>query len=118
MSYPINSFDIDGVIFMGDEFLGVYPGPQDIIVTGRSYEEKQTTFEMLYSRGIHNEVYFNPRPFDRKTRESSGEHKACVLAKIHNLGIHFEDDPIQIAVMRERLPDIRIVHLVHEFTEK
>ena len=34
--YPINSFDIDGVIYMGDDYDGIYPGPKDIIVTGRS----------------------------------------------------------------------------------
>ena len=45
----INTFDIDGVIFMGD-YNGVYPSKDDIIITGRSIEEWDETSAMLKSK--------------------------------------------------------------------
>ena len=54
----LNSFDIDGVIFM-DKYNGVYPGKDDIIITGRSKEERPETEAMLKSKGITNQVYYN-----------------------------------------------------------
>lgn len=122
MNKIINSFDIDGVIFMGDTFTGVYPGPDDVIITGRSFEEKEKTLKMLRDRGIHNEVYMNPLPFDQKTRKTSGQHKARTLFYLeeagYRFGIHFEDDPIQAEEIRKVMPDINIVMLEHELTEK
>lgn len=118
----INSFDIDGVIYMG-EYGGVYPGPSDIIITGRSFEEETATLQMLKKKGINNEVFFNPLPFDQKSRESSGEHKANILNDLRlfkgiKIGIHFEDDPIQAAVIRENAPHVQIVLLQHDLVEK
>ena len=34
----INSYDIDGVIYMGEGLDGLRPGPKDIVITGRSVE--------------------------------------------------------------------------------
>lgn len=118
----INSFDIDGVIYMG-EYGGVYPGPSDIIITGRSIDEMEATYQMLAKKGIKNEVFFNPIPFDQKTRESSGHHKAEILNMLRickgvNIGIHFEDDPIQAAVIREKAPHVQVVLLQHDLVEK
>ena len=118
----INSFDIDGVIYMGDAFTGVFPGPDDVIITGRSFEESDVTTNMLTSRGIHNKVYMNPLKFDEKTRRSSGQHKGRTLFYLgqmgYHFGIHFEDDPIQAAEIRKIMPDINIVMLDHDLTEK
>jgi hypothetical protein len=118
----INSFDIDGVIYMGDAFTGVFPGPDDVIITGRSYEEADITINMLHSRGIFNEVYMNPLKFDDKTRKSSGQHKARVLNRLleqgYQIGIHFEDDTIQATEIRAAVPGINIVMLEHNLTEK
>ena len=47
--HPINSFDIDGVIYMG-EYDGIYPGPRDIIVTGRSIHTRRETTKMLKAK--------------------------------------------------------------------
>ena len=118
----INSFDIDGVIYMG-EYGGVYPGPSDIIITGRSIDEMKATYQMLEKKGIKNEVFFNPIPFDQKSRESSGHHKAEILNMLRickgvNIGIHFEDDPIQAAVIREKAPHVQVVLLQHDLVEK
>lgn len=117
----INSFDIDGVIYMG-KIGGVYPGPSDIIVTGRSVEEMTETFFMLKTKGITNKVYFNPLPFEKKTRESSGSHKAKTLKRLIEGGMkisaHFEDDPIQIEQIQKLLPDLPIIYLQHNLFEK
>ena len=93
----INSFDIDSVIYMG-KYGGVFPGPKDIIVTGRSKEEEPETLVMLSSKGISNVVYMNPIPFKQKSREDSGRHKGRTLSHLERMGvrfgIHFEDDPV------------------------
>ena len=117
----INTFDIDGVIYLG-EYDGVYPGPNDIIVTGRSVEESVETLAMLDRKGIKNTVYFNPLPFDEKTRESSGRHKAEVILLIRSWGrehgVHFEDDEVQIAEIKKLVPGVRIVHVVSDLVTK
>ena len=74
----INSFDIDGVIFM-DKYDGVYPGDRDVIITGRSNEERSETEAMLKSKNITNELYLNPTPFESKSRKDSGRHKGRTL---------------------------------------
>jgi hypothetical protein len=113
----INTYDIDGVIFMGKELTGVYPGPFDIIITGRSYEERPETEKMLAERGIDNVVYFNLTKFDDKTREDSGYHKGITIAHLktvgYEIGIHFEDDPIQAGVIKIIHPELNIVLLQH-----
>jgi hypothetical protein len=121
MHKMINSFDIDGVIFM-DKFDGVYPGKDDVIITGRSKDEEPETLAMLKSKGITNTVYMNPTPFDQKSRKDSGRHKGQTLFYLEEMGmrfgIHYEDDPIQAEIIREMMPHINVVLLQHELVEK
>jgi len=104
----IASFDIDGVIFNGHGVPGIYPGPNDIIITGRSFEEEKETYEMLVARGIMNPVYFNPLPFNEKTRATSGLHKAVTLNRLLESGLnithHFEDDTVQAYTIKKLTP--------------
>lgn len=117
----INTFDIDGVINLG-EFDGIYPGPYDIIITGRSYEEAAETYVMLENKGIRNEVHFNPLPFDKKTRFTSGMHKGKIILELmkdgYEHGVHFEDDEIQIRAIKAIVPRVRIVHVVSNLVTK
>jgi hypothetical protein len=117
----INSYDVDGVLYMG-EFDGIYPGPNDVIITGRSFEETQETLEMLLRRGIRNKVFFNPLKFDEKTRTSSGQHKGRTLLSLmeagFEIGIHFDDDFVQLEEIKRLVPNIKTVHLVHDLVEK
>jgi hypothetical protein len=117
----INTFDIDGVIYLG-EYNGIYPGAGDVIITGRSYEETDETLAMLDRKGIRNTVFFNPLRFDQKTRESSGRHKARVILSLRELGlehgVHFEDDEVQIAEIKKLIPEVRIVHVVSDIVTK
>lgn len=117
----INTYDIDGVIYLG-KYDGLYPGKDDIIITGRSFEEEEYTLKMLHGRGIFNKVYFNKLKYDEKTRKTSGLHKANVIKMLIDSGIehgvHFEDDEIQIEAIKSLLPDVRIVHVVSDLVEK
>jgi len=118
----LNTFDIDGVIFVNEEVGGVHPGPYDIIITGRSFEEVPETREMLRARGIYNRVFFNRAKFVNKTREGSGLHKAETIQRLQRLGYnimcHFEDDEVQAEVIRKNCPNVTVVMLVHSLTNK
>lgn len=120
MTKLINTFDIDGVIYFGEEFTGVRPGENDVIITGRSFEQREETMEMLQSRGIHNKVYMNPLPRNDPSysRKASGWHKAQTIWDLkdmgYTIGLHFEDDPIQIEAIQESHPDLNVIHLVRE----
>lgn len=117
MSKTINGFDCDGVITVG-----IHPGPNDIIITGRSYEEKLETYTMLEHRGISNNVIFNDLPYDMKTRETSGIHKAKTITDLKLSGIiiknFFEDDPIQWEIIEEKCPWVNVIHVIHALTNK
>jgi len=118
----INGFDIDGVIHLGNGVCGVRPGPNDIIITGRSYEEEPETKAFLLKHGITNNVYFNPLPFKQKGRESSGIHKANTLNFVKNeegieVQFFFEDDEVQKAEI-EKAWTGKVIHVSHDFTEK
>lgn len=117
----INTFDIDGVINFG-EYDGIYPGKDDIIITGRSFEEEPETYAMLKRKGISNKVFFNPLRFHEKTRLTSGQFKGMIITRLINSGtvhgIHFEDDEIQIQEIRKIVPGVRIVHVVSNLVEK
>lgn len=118
----MNSFDIDGVIYIRKGLIGVRPGPDDVIITGRSFEEEAETRKMLHEAGINNHVFFNPLKFDQKSRAGSGVHKANTLNRLKddgfNIQIHFEDDPIQIEEIKKLAPWVNVVHLDHDLTYK
>ncbi len=113
MHENINTFDFDGVIT-----LGIYPGPKDVIITGRSFEERDDTIEFLRSRNIFNVVLFNRAEFNQKSRESSGLHKANRINELWESGVqvvnHFDDDEVQIAVIKQNLKyPTNIIHINH-----
>lgn len=118
----VNTFDFDGVCFFGPGLGGVLPGRVfDPIVTGRSIEESDETIQVLDQRGANNLVFFNPLPFDQKTRESSGRHKVAVISLLREHGIdvniHLDDDPVQLETIRQHLGDsVRLVFVSHNLT--
>lgn len=114
----VNGFDIDGVIT-----IGIFPGPNDVIITGRSFEEEEETLKMLHERGIYNLVFFNPVTFEEKTRKSSGEWKAWAIADLEDrLGVKienfFEDDSIQVQAITRVCPNLNVIEIAHDLTEK
>ena len=117
------SYDIDGVINLDELGCGIRPSSiDDIIITGRSIEEKPETIEWLHDQGIYNIVHFNPIPFDEKSRQSSGIHKGNTLNRLRDAGhiihIHFEDDEVQIAEIEKLCPWISIIHVKSDLVEK
>ena len=117
----VNTFDFDGVVYFGDNNPGVRPAPEDIIITGRSFEEREKTEFWCDKYGVRNRIIFSQVPIHLKTREISGYHKAITLRsllKTINIAIHFEDDPVQKAIIEAMVPQVKVVHFVHELTEK
>lgn len=113
----INTFDVDGVLYTRPDHTMIYPGPNDIIVTGRSFEEEEETLQMLHDRGIYNQVIFNPIPFNEKTRETSGIHKGHTINDLQQEGYevvyHIEDDPIQVAIIKG-MTSVKVIHVNHD----
>jgi len=121
----VNSFDIDGVIYFGEDVTGVRPCENDIILTGRPYHDREATEKMLHSRGIYNTIYMNPLDrYDNPIygRKASGIFKGQMINMLKDLGIevqmHFEDDPIQIKEIRKRCPNVSIVHCKRDNEER
>ena len=114
----INTFDIDGVIYFGEKGSGVRPCDGDIIITGRPFSDREETIKMLESRSIYNTVFMNPLSRGDNPhygRKASGIWKGHMIQYLKDLGyeigIHFEDDPVQIKEIEKRHPDLSIVHL-------
>lgn len=119
----INTFDIDGVINMGDKYNGLRPGIRDIIITGRSkIDEYEYTDRWLKMQGIFNSFIMNPVAFHEKSRENAGEHKAKTINGLIDagieIGLHFEDDPVQADIIERDCPRIKVVRIVHDLVEK
>jgi len=119
----VNGFDIDGVLNLGNGKCGIRPGPEDIIITGRSYEEEPETMVFLKRHGINNTVHFNKVPFESKSRKQSGTHKAHTLKwlrEIKGIEIEFfyEDDEIQKAEIEKGCDWIKVIHVCHDFVPK
>lgn len=113
----MNGFDCDGVITVG-----LFPGPNDVIITGRSFQEQPETEAMLKRKGITNKVIYNPSKYEDKTRETAGAHKANILNTFKHNGVDiitfFEDDEVQKAVIERECPWLNVVHVVHDLTNK
>ena len=118
----INTYDLDGVIFLGKDIEGLTPGLWDHIITGRSEEERPETEAFLHSKGIFNTLHMNPLPFDKKSRASSGIHKGNTIKRLESegyiIGVHFEDDPIQMEEIKKIVPHVNVILLVHDLVEK
>lgn len=92
----MNVFDFDGVVSVG-----IHPGPDDVIVTGRGYDEAAYVYGRLRSLGVLPvAVYFNPMTKAMgRSREQSGSHKAGIIRHLasygNRIGVLFEDDEVQ-----------------------
>lgn len=120
----IFAYDFDGVVS-----IGVRPRySDDVIITGRCQEEAHYVFEKLSEMGISTNVYFNQMTLAERGNHSvearvfSGKHKAKTIRELAEQGIiverFFDDDEVQIAVIKQEHPDLDIVHIVSNLVEK
>lgn len=120
----IYAYDFDGVIS-----IGITPrSKKDIIITGRCIDEQKHVKDILKERGIKCKVYFNPMTLVERgdhtveARTFSGNHKASTIARLKEEGINivrfFEDDPIQLGLIKESHPELPIVHIVSKLVKK
>lgn len=102
-------YDIDGVIFKKGKVIH-RPEKYDFIITGRSFQNAFKTVIELSEHMIYAPVYFNPRPSSEVMPVTSAEWKAIM---IRELGIeqYFEDDEMQIELIKARCPLVDIVHV-------
>lgn len=91
---------------------GLRPEPNDMIITGRSFEERPETERMLAKRSINNQVFYNPLKFEHKTRESSGRHKAFTIKELQSKGYivicHFSSDKVQAKIIKKECPEVSV----------
>lgn len=118
------AYDFDGVIS-----IGITPrSNRDIIITGRCIDEQEHVKSILKERGIKCRVYFNPMTLAERgdhtveARTFSGKHKASTIKRLKDEGINivrfFEDDPIQLGLIKESHPELPVVHIVSELVQK
>jgi len=120
--FEIHSWDCDGVVFINKDVRGLRPEPNDVIITGRSFEEEPETRAMLAKRAINNPIFFNPLKYHEKSRQTAGEHKARTIKRLrsegYNIVVHWEDDEVQAEVIRRECPEIHVIMIVHDLTYK
>jgi hypothetical protein len=123
-NHEIFAYDFDGVVS-----LGIRPRfSDDVIITGRCQEEAPYVFEKLAEMGISTNVYFNQMTLQERgnhtveARIFSGRHKARTIHNLKEEGIDvvrfFDDDEVQIAVIKQWHPNLDIVHVVSTLVEK
>lgn len=114
----IYGYDFDGVIS-----IGINPrSKEDVIITGRCIDEKNKVLNELRKRKISNKVYFNPMTLEERgnhteqARTYSGLHKAKTISSLKANGINiirfFEDDEIQMEIIKKQHPDLEIVYII------
>lgn len=116
----INSFDFDGTLTTGrfTPIVGV-----DVVVTGRCFNESKYVNDKLTELGADGiAVFFNTLHLNvrgdktESARIKSAIHKVEVLTKLlaNNTVTHYEDDPIQIEIIKGMLPLIEVVEVTNE----
>ncbi len=99
----MKGYDCDGVITKG-----VRPEkPDDVIITGRSFQESVETYALLRRLNIFNAVYFNPIPLDDCHPALSGEWKATMINKLH-IDVFYEDEELQANIIRKNCPNVTV----------
>jgi hypothetical protein len=115
----IKSYDCDGVISLDEYGVGIRPSSiDDVIITGRSFEESDSTLKWLKKHNIHNKIFFNDKKFIDKTRINSGRHKANIINKLNSEGyevvIHYEDDQVQAEQIKLFSKNVKVIMVNHD----
>lgn len=115
----INAFDFDGVVS-----LGIHPGPEDIIITGRAIDEVEEVYAYLNLFKILVPVYFNPITKENRgtgsieARTCSAKHKSNIVSLLERNGVcihnFFEDDPVQWEIIEKDHPNINLIRIISD----
>lgn len=117
MKIKVNSYDYDGTLTTG-AFAPVVG--QDIILTGRCYNEAKQVFDGLKKLGIENiPIFFNPMhysvrgDFTEEARLKSAAHKVDILSKLSvDYDVtHWDDDHIQLAYIQKHVPTVKLIQV-------
>lgn len=100
----LTSYDIDGVLTNG-----IKPEPPFIVVSGRLNKFAQETKEQMTSFGVDKTIPIFLRPCGEPAdRVCAGYWKSFMIACYH-VHRHFEDDPVQIDIIKKNCPWVEIV---------
>lgn len=115
------SWDFDGVLSTGRFTLD--KAVRNVVVTGRTIDEYPFVYNRLYELGMVLPVYFNPISLRKrgdhtlKARVYSGNHKINVLTalkKNFSTMVHYEDDPLQVAMIKQALPRLKVIFVEND----
>lgn len=119
----INAFDFDGVVS-----IGINPSPNDVIISGRCFDESFYINTTLRERGIYNAVYLNTMSLKDRgnhtidARRYSGIHKARTIDTLIKSGTEivnfFEDDEIQAKIIKIACPSVNVIMVISNLVEK
>jgi hypothetical protein len=118
-------YDFDGVVS-----IGITPSSsQDVVITGRCLDESEIVFDILKKRNILCNVYLNPMLLAERgnhtesSRILSAHHKAKTITvlereKICKVVRFFEDDPLQLDILKKFHPDLEYVFIESNLVQK
>lgn len=99
-------YDFDGVLTKKN----FYPTEQGVIITGRSYQEKESVYNNLEEQGIDMPVYFSPVPISEKDYKTSSNHKIRTIKRL-NVTEFYENEKHQYERIKKQCPNVKL-HLI------
>jgi len=118
-------YDFDGVVS-----IGIIPhNKHDVIITGRCLDEQEIVLSYLKQQHLEHKIFFHDislidkgKNHSRKSRILSGQHKAKTIENLKKINIHvirfFEDDMLQLEIIKELQPKLEIVYIKSNLVEK
>lgn len=104
-------YDIDGVLLRKDRAILYRPTQEDFIVTGRSWQNAERTYQQLAEIDCRAAVYFNPKISREVTPENAAGWKALMILLL-DIEHFYEDDEQQIDWMQPKCPLVTFIHVV------
>lgn len=109
--FKLSIIDYDGTFTVG-----IIPMKNDIIITGRCIDEATEVLNIIHHKSSIGAVtYFNPIFLKDRgnhteySRTSAAVHKCNTITQLYQNSVEiekiFEDDPLQIEIMKIRLPE-------------
>lgn len=122
----IYAYDFDGVVrgSDSDDHVKIVPEPGSIIITGRAIDEAAFVRGFLDDAGIECPVYHNFMFKEGRLRSCSGEWKSQFIKFFNEKSPRcqivrfYEDDPVQLEIIKNNLPALDLVYVENNQVEK